>query len=54
MATTCKLIAKTTLGSDAAEIDFTSIPATYTDLYLVTSIRGTRNANDEHLNRGDS
>ena len=42
MATTCKLIAKVSLGSDAAEMDFTSIPATYTDLYLVASIRGVR------------
>jgi len=39
MATTCKLIAKTTLGSTAANIEFTSIPATYDDLYLVASLR---------------
>jgi hypothetical protein len=39
MATTCKLIAKANLGSAAADITFTSIPATYTDLYLVVSAR---------------
>jgi len=43
MATTCKLIAKTTLGSDAANIEFTSIPGTYTDLLLVSSLRSDRN-----------
>lgn len=42
MPTTCKLIAKQTLGSAASTIDFTSIPGTYTDLHLVMSIRGTR------------
>ncbi len=39
MATTMKLIAKASLGSAAADITFTSIPATYTDLYLVVSAR---------------
>lgn len=42
MATTCKLIAKVSLGSDAANIDFTSIPGTYTDLMLVASLRSKR------------
>ena len=40
MATTCKLIAKTTLGSNAASIEFTSIPGTYTDLMIAYSLRG--------------
>lgn len=39
MATTCKLIGKTTLGSSAATMEFTSIPATYDDLVLVLSCR---------------
>lgn len=42
MATTYKLIAKQTLSSAASTIDFTNIPGTYSDLYLVTSLRGTR------------
>ena len=46
MATTCKLIAKTTLGSAASFIEFTSIPGTYTDLYVVGSIRTTRANSD--------
>jgi len=39
MATTCKLIAKQTLTGTASSISFTSIPATYTDLYVVFSGR---------------
>jgi hypothetical protein len=40
MATTYTLISSVTVGSGgAAEIDFTSIPATYTDLVLKTSSR---------------
>lgn len=45
MATTMKLIAKTTLGSDAASVTFGSgntIPQTYTDLLLVVSARSAR------------
>jgi hypothetical protein len=42
MATTCKLIAKSVLGSAAANIEFTSIPGTYTDLYLITSLRSAK------------
>lgn len=42
MPTTMKLIAKNTLGADAANVSFTSIPDTYTDLYLVCSARSTR------------
>lgn len=39
MATTCKLIAKATLSSAAATMEFTSIPGTYTDLLLLISAR---------------
>jgi hypothetical protein len=42
MATTCKLIAKNTLGSNTANIEFTSIPGTYTDLVLVVAARSAR------------
>ena len=44
MANTYTLIASTTLASPAANIDFTSIPSTYTDLILKTSARGTNSA----------
>lgn len=43
MATTMKLIAKTTLGSDASSVEFTSIPATFSDLLIVYSARSARN-----------
>lgn len=36
---TCKLIQTITVGSTAANIEFTSIPQTYTDLYLLVSGR---------------
>lgn len=39
MATTMKLIAKTTLGSSATLVTFSSIPGTYTDLLCVMSTR---------------
>jgi len=40
MATTCKLIAQTTLGSASAPVTFSSIPQTgYTDLLCVVSAR---------------
>jgi hypothetical protein len=40
MATTCKLIAKVVVGSGgAAYAEFTSIPATYDDLYIAYSCR---------------
>lgn len=43
MAVTYKLIETVTVGvGGAASIDFTSIPGTYTDLHLVTSIRESR------------
>jgi len=42
MANTYVAIATTTVGSGgAANIEFTSIPATYTDLVVKTSVRGT-------------
>jgi hypothetical protein len=41
MATTCKLISKQILSSTAASVTFSSIPGTYTDLYLVLSARAT-------------
>jgi len=44
MATTYKLISSVTVGSGgAANIEFTSIPATYTDLKCVISARGATN-----------
>jgi hypothetical protein len=39
MATTCKLIAKTTLGSTAADVTLSSIPQTYDDLVILYSAR---------------
>lgn len=42
MATTCKLIAKTTLTSNPVSVAFDNIPGTYTDLCLVCSMRSTR------------
>lgn len=39
MATTFVLIGSSTLSSNAAGVDFTSIPATYTDLILYMSTR---------------
>ena len=42
MATTYEAIATVTVGSGgAADIEFTSIPGTYTDLVLKASLRGT-------------
>lgn len=41
MANTYVLIASNTLGSSAASVTFSSIPATYTDLVLRVSSRGT-------------
>jgi len=42
MANTFILIEAKTLGSNTASVDFTSIPQTYTDLYLLISARSTR------------
>jgi hypothetical protein len=45
MANTYTLIASSTVGSGgAANIEFTSIPGTYTDLLVLTSARSTRNS----------
>jgi hypothetical protein len=41
-----KLIATTTLGADAANIEFTSIPQDGTDLVLLTSLRSDRAAQE--------
>jgi len=48
MANTYKLISSVTVGSGGAtDIDFTSIPATYTDLVIKTSVRGAVNASND-------
>jgi hypothetical protein len=49
MPTTMKLIAKTTLGSAAANIEFTSIPGTYTDLLVVLSTRSSRASTNDNI-----
>ena len=41
MATTCKLIAKNVLGSNATEVTFSSIPTTFDDLLMVASQRNS-------------
>jgi hypothetical protein len=47
MAPTYELIASNTLGSAAASVTFSSIPATYTDLIVRVSARGLRNGNSQ-------
>ena len=48
MANTYTLIASSTVGSGgAATIDFTSIPATYTDLLILCSFRNDRAATED-------
>jgi hypothetical protein len=42
MPTTMKLIGKTTLGGNATNVEFSSIPGTYTDLLVVASPRTDR------------
>lgn len=50
MANTYVAIATVTVGSGGAStIDFTSIPSTYTDLVLVSSVRTSRSAYHESL-----
>jgi hypothetical protein len=49
MANTYELIGSTTLGSAASSIDFTSIPSTFTDLILKTSLRAADSANNWYL-----
>jgi hypothetical protein len=47
MANTFVKIASATVGAGgASSIDFTSIPGTYTDLIILTSLRTTRNTGD--------
>ena len=47
MATTYTLISSQVLGSSSASVTFSSIPATYTDLVMRTSVRTDRvNVND--------
>jgi len=45
MANTYELINKVTLGSDQANVEFTSIPSTYTDLTILVSARLARATN---------
>ena len=49
MPSTYEPIATTTLGSAAASMTFSSIPATYTDLRLVTVFRNTTTAADSYI-----
>jgi hypothetical protein len=49
MANTYTLIEAKTLGSSVASIDFTSIPATYTDLLLKYSARTDRASNQSDI-----
>lgn len=49
MATTCELIAKTTLGSAASFIEFTSIPGTHDDLLVLASLRSSRNSGGDNV-----
>jgi hypothetical protein len=50
MANTYTLIASSTVGSGgAAYIDLTSIPSTYTDLYVLASIRSNRSGAESNL-----
>jgi len=50
MANTYKLIASSTVGSGgAANIEFTSIPATYTDLLVLATARSTRTGSVDDL-----
>jgi hypothetical protein len=44
-----KLIETKTLGTAAASIEFTSIPQTFTDLVLMTSLRASTATNDAGL-----
>ena len=50
MANTYEAIETITLGSDQANVEFTSIPATYTDLVVLVSARLVRATNGGALN----
>jgi len=47
MATSWTAIASVTVGTATSEINFTSIPATYTDLVIKTSLRSDRGGGNE-------
>jgi hypothetical protein len=47
MTTSWTAIASVTIGSATSEINFTSIPATYTDLVIKTSLRSDRGGGNE-------
>ena len=49
MATSMKLIGKITLGSDAADVTFSDIPGTYTDLLIVASARSSRASHSDSI-----
>jgi hypothetical protein len=49
MATTYEAIATTTLGSAASSYTFSSIPSTFTDIILVTSIQATSSGQGLYL-----
>jgi hypothetical protein len=49
MANTYTLIEAKTLGSSAASVTFTSIPATYTDLCILMSARSTTGSPDSSI-----
>jgi hypothetical protein len=50
MPVTYQLIASNVLASTAGNVSFTAIPATYTDLILRASIRGTAGSVDSDVN----
>jgi hypothetical protein len=54
MATTYEPIATNTLGSNTAVVTFSSIPATYTDLVLVSNIQSTAANNGTLRINGDT
>jgi hypothetical protein len=57
MANTYTLIESQVLGSSAASVTFSSIPATYTDLVLKVSVRSNRAAGFDNIDirfNGDS
>jgi len=53
MATTYEAIQTTTLGTTAADITFSSIPATYTDLVLVCQMAMSSAGNEPYLQVGN-
>jgi hypothetical protein len=52
MATFSKISSVTVGSGGSSSIDFTSIPSTYTDLYLAASLRGTNNGSGDGQNPG--